>query len=120
MGRMLGERMVLARVEKNMNVAELSRASDTSASHLHRIEDGDREPSYKILVRIANALNVNVDELLRLQALDRGFPTEEELSNTGDDPRSIGDIRKEVDRRLDNMSKFDLAVLDSLLNTYFR
>lgn len=119
MGRMLGERLTLARVEKDVNVAALSKALDISASHIHRIEDGDREPSYKILVRLANALDLDINELSKIQMLDRDFPSEEELQNADIGSRNIEDIRKEIDYRLDKMGKTDLAVLDNLLSTYF-
>jgi transcriptional regulator with XRE-family HTH domain len=49
----------------NMSLRELSRATQVSNAYLSQIERGLHDPTLKVLVQIANALNVSVDDLLR-------------------------------------------------------
>lgn len=119
MGKMLGERIALGRVEKDLTVAALSRAAGVSPSHIHRIEDGDREPGYKVLVNLGKALGIEIAEMSRIQMMDKDFPAEEDFPDTEDNGQSAEDIRKEIDRHLGNMNKTDLAVVANLLRTYF-
>jgi len=49
-----------------MTLRALATASDISASHLHRIERGERFPSARVLRRIAKPLGFEEDELFIL------------------------------------------------------
>ena len=121
MGKMLGERLTYARVEKGMTVPELSATADISLSHIHRIEDGDREPSYKMLARLAEALDINVTELSSIQMMDKGFAGTESAANDEPefDTRPEADIRKELLSRIEALGKNDVARLNSFVGTYF-
>lgn len=54
------------RVALSLTLQELSAASGVSASHLGRIERGDRFPSAHILRKIARPLSFDEDELFTL------------------------------------------------------
>ena len=51
------------RKQKNITLSELSRLTGISKSHLNYIENGVKEPTISVLVLIAKALNVKIDEL---------------------------------------------------------
>ena len=51
------------RKQKNITLSELSRLTGISKSHLNYIENGIKEPTISVLVLIAKALNVKIDEL---------------------------------------------------------
>jgi transcriptional regulator with XRE-family HTH domain len=54
------------RISLSLTLQELASASDVSASHLARIEKGERHPSARILRRIAKPLNFEENELFTL------------------------------------------------------
>ena len=62
----LGKVLKQQRVMIPLTLQELARASGVSPSHLGRIETGQRFPSARILLKIANPLGLNQDELLTL------------------------------------------------------
>lgn len=51
------------RLEKNMTIRELSRKTGISKSHLNYIENGDREPTLSMIIRIALALGIEEKQL---------------------------------------------------------
>lgn len=51
------------RKQKNITLSELSKLTGISKSHLNYIENGVKEPTISVLVLIAKALNVKIDEL---------------------------------------------------------
>lgn len=51
------------RLKNNMSIRELSRKTGISKSHLNYIENGEREPSLSMIVRIAIALGIDEKEL---------------------------------------------------------
>lgn len=60
-----GALIKLNRVNQNLSISELSKISGVSGSYLSRLETSEkRTPSYKIMLRICNALNIRIDELL--------------------------------------------------------
>jgi len=71
-GRMLGDKNNLGRVLKQrramipLTLHELSRDAGVSASHLGRIERGERFPSARILRKIAKPLGFEESELFTL------------------------------------------------------
>ena len=51
-------------MNKNMTQKQLSQKSNVSISYISDLELGNRKnPSYKILIRIARALNVTIEDL---------------------------------------------------------
>ena len=51
------------RKQKNITLSELAKMTGISKSHLNYIENGIKEPTISVLVLIAKALNVKIDEL---------------------------------------------------------
>ncbi len=62
----LGEIIKQQRISLSLTLQEIAVRSGVSASHLGRIERGERYPSAHILQRIANPLNFEEDELFTL------------------------------------------------------
>ena len=61
---MLGMRIALLRAEKGWSQAELARRIGVSASAVGMYEQGRREPSLGLLVRLAQEFGVTTDYLL--------------------------------------------------------
>lgn len=60
----IGKRIKLARLKTDMSQEVLADLVDISAAHMSNIETGKTNVSLKVLVRIANALEVSMDDLL--------------------------------------------------------
>lgn len=61
----LGARVKTKRLENNMTQEQLAEAVDISAVYVGQIERGDRHMTIDTLVKIANVLQVSIEELLR-------------------------------------------------------
>jgi transcriptional regulator with XRE-family HTH domain len=59
----LGDNIKRARKAKGWTLRDLSEKAGVSHTSIARYEQGDRSPSYKNLLRIAGALNVDASEL---------------------------------------------------------
>ena len=55
---MLGKTIKEARLEKNITLIELANKADISKGHLSQIEKNKKEPSWDMLEKISNALEV--------------------------------------------------------------
>lgn len=55
------------RKEKNYTLAQLSKKSGISTTHLNDIENKVKEPSFSMMVRLSYALNVPLDKLYKIQ-----------------------------------------------------
>ena len=51
------------RKQKNITLSELAKMTGISKSHLNYIENGVKEPTISVLVLIAKALSVEINEL---------------------------------------------------------
>ncbi|MEE0865494.1 MAG: helix-turn-helix transcriptional regulator [Clostridia bacterium] len=49
-----------------MSLEQLSKLTGISSSHLNYIEKNEKEPTISVLVRIAQALNVKVEDLYKV------------------------------------------------------
>lgn len=54
------------RNEKGISLRELSKRADVSVGHLSDVENGLKEPSFFIMIRIARALDVELDKIYKL------------------------------------------------------
>ncbi len=54
------------RLEKGISQHELAQILNISVSYLNKVERGNRIPSLMLAVRIANVLDISVDELFFL------------------------------------------------------
>ena len=61
----VGNRIQKFRIQRNLTQQELAAIIDISVSHLSNIETGKTIASLEVMFKIANALKVSVDELLR-------------------------------------------------------
>lgn len=73
----LGEVLKQHRIMMSLTLQELARAASVSASHLGRIERGERFPSGRILRKIAPPLNSSEDELFTLAGYLSPHPSTE-------------------------------------------
>lgn len=60
----LGNRIRQIRLEKQLTQSELAERCECNRNYISMIERGERNPSYKSLVMIANGLDVKVTELV--------------------------------------------------------
>lgn len=68
----IGRQIRLARLQKNMTQTRLAEAADLSVSYISHVERGKKRVSLDALVRIAQALEVTLDQLLSgVQPQDR-------------------------------------------------
>lgn len=54
------------RLKKNMTIRELHKKADVSVGHLSDIENGLKEPSFFVMVRIAKALDEPLSNLYKI------------------------------------------------------
>jgi transcriptional regulator with XRE-family HTH domain len=72
----LGDRLKRFRAAAGMTQAEVARAADVSGAYLSELEAGHgRRPSGKVLLRIAEALDVTIAELLGRDIAPAAEPT---------------------------------------------
>lgn len=60
----IGRRIRAYRLERKLSQEMLSEKADVTPAHFSHIERGNTKPSLPTLIRIANALNVSLDDLL--------------------------------------------------------
>jgi len=61
----LGENIKRIRAEKNMTQGDLCRALDLDRAYISNVENGNKNPTLATIEKIAGALSVSVDELLK-------------------------------------------------------
>lgn len=61
--RAMGRAIAIARARAGMTQQQLAEASGVSRATVHSIESGNREPLLITLVKVADALKLDVDEL---------------------------------------------------------
>ena len=68
----IGRQIRLARLQKNMTQTQLAELADLSVPYISHVERGKKRVSLEALVRIAQALEVTLDQLLSgVQPQDR-------------------------------------------------
>ena len=61
----LGQNIKRIREEKGMSQGDISRVLNMDRGYISRIESGQKNPTVANLGRIANALGVSIDQLLK-------------------------------------------------------
>jgi len=61
----LGQNLKRIRTKKKMSQGDIARALDVHRAYVSGIENGKRNPTLATIQRLANALGVTADELLR-------------------------------------------------------
>jgi len=72
--QLIGPRLKSWRQKRNMTLDELSAATDISASTISRLEAGKRAPNLELLVPIARALRLELDDLVPRAVPDPRVP----------------------------------------------
>jgi transcriptional regulator with XRE-family HTH domain len=67
----LGEKINLVRTRKRHSLRDAAQWLNMDYSHLAKIEQGDRNPSLQFYPAIANYLEVDTDEIIRLVSVER-------------------------------------------------
>lgn len=62
--KLLGNRIKQLREQKKMSQQELASACDFEKSNMSRIEAGNTNPTYYTLVKVAQALDIKLSELM--------------------------------------------------------
>ena len=60
------ERLSALRAQQKMGIRELGRAVGVTGMHISNLEKGKSAPSAELVLKLAEALEANVDELLHL------------------------------------------------------
>lgn len=119
MGKLLGEFLAFSMAERGMKNREVAAKTGLSMSHLHRIEDGAREPSYKTLEKLSSALGMNLSELIKIQTMDKGYADKLNAPEERDrNPRSDDEIKELLITYLDVLTRKDLVHLLGLIEAY--
>jgi transcriptional regulator with XRE-family HTH domain len=63
--KLLGKRIKLLRVEKELKQSELAQLTDKDPSYIGRIERGEINITIETFARIANALDIKPSEILK-------------------------------------------------------
>ncbi len=79
----LGKAIKTARVNRGMKQAELADALGVSANYLSLLENDKRDPSWKFVCRLADALSTPLPllVLLAMQSADRGAGVQNDLTD---------------------------------------
>jgi transcriptional regulator with XRE-family HTH domain len=62
---MIGQRITAIRTKRGWNQSELARRANLNRAYISQLEAGRRIPGAVILLKVADALDVTVDELVR-------------------------------------------------------
>ncbi len=62
---MIGQRLKELRLARGLSLRELGREVSVSAPHIGDIEQGNRQPSDELLARLAEALETDLEDILR-------------------------------------------------------
>jgi len=61
----LGKNMKRIRAKKNMSQGDIARALEVDRGYVSNIENGKKNPTIATIQKLANALGVSADELLK-------------------------------------------------------
>ena len=56
---LFGQLVRAARKARKMNLGQLAEKADTGVKHLGRIERGEKQPSFELIIALAKAMNVS-------------------------------------------------------------
>lgn len=61
----LGKRIYFLRMERKISQEELAFRSDINKNYLSDVERGTRNPTLKVVAKIAKGLNITIEELFK-------------------------------------------------------
>lgn len=65
LSKKLGKNIKNIRLSKNMSQGDICRVTGMDRAYISRVENGQKNPTLLNLEKIANALDVHVDELIK-------------------------------------------------------
>lgn len=74
----LSERLYYWRNKKNMSVYKLSKLSGVSENHIRNIENGKKQPTFKILKSLTDGLNITLSEFFNTENSNISYLSEGE------------------------------------------
>lgn len=82
-----GFRLRAIRKARKLKIGELAEKANTGVKHLGRVERGEKQPSFELIVALAQALNVSPERLF-------------EFDSPQDDPKTL---RRQLDQLLSGL-----------------
>ena len=76
----LGRRIREERIRARVSQARLAEMTDSSPQYISHIENARKKASLGLIVRVANALEISVDQLLSESLTGSSYPGDAELS----------------------------------------
>ena len=61
----IGEKLKTLRLQHGLNTRQLAKVLDTSQAQISRIENGLRQPTGELIVKMADFFNISLDKLMR-------------------------------------------------------
>lgn len=61
----IGEKLKILRLQRGLTTRQLAKALQTSQAQISRIENGLRQPTGDLIIKMADFFNVPIDKLMR-------------------------------------------------------
>lgn len=113
MSTSLGENIRLKRIEKGIKQTALAHSLNVSQSHLSDIENGKVSPKWDEIVHIADALGVELSEILPSNSV---LITNNTFTSTENSQQNVGQIT--INIPMENIEKFIKEILKDVLSNY--
>ena len=97
----LGKRIIELRTQKGVTQEKLAEMVDYSPNHISKLENARTNPSFDLLVKIAQALDVDINELFKFKKYE-----------------SIDHIKQTLNKMINSSNEKDIRLLYSIYN-YF-
>jgi transcriptional regulator with XRE-family HTH domain len=98
-----GRRLREIRKARNLKIGELAERAETGVKHLGRVERGEKQPSFELIIAMAKALNVSAAKFF-------------EFDQPQPDPKAL---RKQLDRFLAGRDSEQLQQIQRVLTAFF-
>ena len=72
----IGTRISELRTQKGYSVYKLAKLSEVSATYIHELEDGKKQPTVEVLSRICSALDITLAEFFSPETNSDSIPPE--------------------------------------------
>ena len=94
-----GHRLRVIRKARKLKIGDLAEKADTGVKHLGRVERGEKQPSFELIVALAQALNVSPARLF-------------EFNTSQTDPKAL---RKQLDQLLSDLDVIQLQNVNRMV-----
>ncbi|MCL5244330.1 helix-turn-helix domain-containing protein [Cellulophaga sp. 20_2_10] len=112
----LGDKLKKLRAERNLNLIELDKIYGVSYVQIGRYENNKAKPSAKTIFKLANALNIGIEELTNklIYTTNSDDPDFKNLDAKYTKLKNLEVISKESKNAIEKI--FDLVILESSIN----